>query len=319
MTFPGDRQGSFELTDKETYGSAGVGFIDGQFMDFAELRLPVSDMGFQLSDMCYDAIHVKDGRFFRLDDHMDRWERSLAERRYVTLGYDRDAVTDVLHGCVARAGLEDSMVTVIATRGTPETGHKDLRTCKNRLIAWALPYYSVVTEDELENGCDIVVAETLRVSPDSIDPTVKNFSRLDFVGALFEAYDRDSRYAVLLDGDGFVTEGRGWNVFALLGGELLSPEGGVLEGITRRTVLELSERLNIKGRLAPISADAFRGADEVFLTSTAGGVMPVGSIDGDAIGDGQPGPVTARIKDMYWQLHQDPAYTTPVRYESPNS
>ncbi|MCZ6539616.1 MAG: branched-chain amino acid--2-keto-4-methylthiobutyrate aminotransferase, partial [Chloroflexi bacterium] len=94
------------MTDQETYGSAGVGFIDGQFMEFAELRLPVSDMGFQLSDMCHDAIHVKDGRFFRLSDHMDRWERSLAERRYETLGYDRDAVTDVLHGCVARAGLK---------------------------------------------------------------------------------------------------------------------------------------------------------------------------------------------------------------------
>ena len=124
-------------------------------MDFAELRLPVSDMGFQLSDMCYDAIHVKDGRFFRLSDHMDRWERSLAERRYETLGYDCDAVTDVLHGCVARAGLKDSMVTVIATRGTPETGHKDLRTCKNRLIAWALPYCSVVTEDDAPESCTV--------------------------------------------------------------------------------------------------------------------------------------------------------------------
>ena len=156
------------------------------------------------------------------------------------------------------------MVTVIATRGTPETGHKDLRTCKNRLIAWALPYYSVVTEDELENGCDIVVAETLRISPDSIDPTVKNFSRLDFVGALFEAYDRDARYAVLLDGDGYLTEGRGWNVFALLGGELLPPDRGVLEGITRRTVLELSDRLNIKGRLAPISTVVFRAPTRYF-------------------------------------------------------
>jgi branched-chain amino acid aminotransferase len=306
------------LTDQESYTSAGVGFMDGKFMDFGDLRLPVSDMGFQLSDMCYDAVHVKDGRFFRLGDHMDRWQRSLAERRYVTLGYDRDAVTDVLHGCVARAGLKDSMVTVIATRGTPESGHKDLRTCKNRLIVWALPYHGVVTDDELESGCDIVVAGTVRVSPDSIDPTIKNFSRLDFVSALFEAYDRDSRYAVLLDGDGYLTEGRGWNIFALLGGELLTPEGGVLEGITRRTVLELSERLNVKGRLAPISADAFRAADEVFLTSTAGGVMPVGSIDGRAIGDGRPGPVTTRIKDMYWRLHDDPAYTTPVKYELPS-
>ena len=105
-----------------------------------------------------------------------------------------------------------------------------------------------------------------------------------------------------------------------MGGELLPPDRGVLEGITRRTVLELSDRLNIKGRLAPISAVVFRGADAVFLTSTAGGVMPVSSsIDGQAIGDGQPGPVTTRVNDMYWQLHEDPSYATPVKYETTGS
>ncbi|MCH8834920.1 MAG: branched-chain amino acid transferase, partial [Proteobacteria bacterium] len=64
-----------------------------------------------------------------------------------------------------------------------------------------------------------------------------------------------------------------------------------------------------------MGADDLRGADEVFLTSTAGGIMPVRSIDGRPVGDGQPGPVTTRLKDMYWRLHDDPAYTTPVRYE----
>ncbi len=303
------------MTEKAGYGSAGVGFMDGAFTALSELRLPVTDMGFQLADMCYDVVHVWKGRFFRLDDHLERWQRSLAERRYDTLGYDREAVADVLHGCVARAGLTESMVTVIATRGTPETAHRDLRTCRNRLVAWAAPYYAVVSAEELETGCDIVVAETIRIPPEAVDPTVKNFGRLDFVRALFEAYDRDARYAVLLDRDGFVTEGRGWNIFALRAGELVSPDRGVLEGITRRTVLELSAGLNIKGRLARMGADDLRGADEVFLTSTAGGIMPVRSIDGRPVGDGHPGPVTARLKDMYWRLHDDPAYTTPVRYE----
>jgi len=303
------------MTEKAGYGSAGVGFMDGAFMALSELRLPVTDMGFQLADMCYDAVHVWKGRFFRLDDHLERWQRSLTQRRYETLGYDRDGVADVLHGCVARAGLTESLVTVIATRGSPETAHKDLRTCRNRLVVWAAPFSSVVSADELETGCDIVIAQTIRIAAEAVDPTVKNFGRLDFVRALFEAYDRDARYAVLLDRDGFVTEGRGWNIFALRAGELLSPDRGVLEGITRRTVLELSEALNIKGRLGRMGADDLRGADEVFLTSTAGGIMPVRSIDGRPVGDGQPGPVTTRLKDMYWRLHDDPAYTTPVRYE----
>jgi branched-chain amino acid aminotransferase len=297
------------------YGGGGCGFIDGAYMPVGELRLPVTDMGFQLSDMCYDAVHVRDGRFFRLGDHMDRWESSIAERRYTTLDYDRAAVEEVLHGCVARGGLRDSMVTYVATRGSPTSGAKDLRTCKNRLVVWALPYYGVVTEEEMERGADIVVAETIRIPPEAVDPTVKNFGRLDFVRALFEAYDREARYAVLLDSEGNVTEGRGWNIFALMGGRLVSPDRGVLEGITRRTVIELSERLNVEARLARMSADELKGADEVFLTSTAGGVMPVRSIDGAKVGDGAPGPVTRRLTEMYWALHEDPAYSTPVRYE----
>ena len=302
-------------TEVPSYGSGGVGFIDGRYMPLTELSIPVTDMGFQLSDMCYDAVHAWRGSFFRLADHLDRFERSLAERRYDTLGYDRAAIADVLHGCVARAGLAEALVMVIATRGSPATQHKDLRTCKNRLIAWALPLSAVVSAEEVETGADIIIADTVRIPSEAVDPTVKNFGRLDFVRALFEAYDRDAEYALLLDGDGNVTEGRGWNIFALSGGELLSPEAGVLEGITRQTVLELCDKLNVKGRLAPIPAEAIRVADEVFMSSTAGGIMPVRSIDGVPVGDGAPGPVTTRLKDLYWALHDDPAYATSVRYE----
>jgi branched-chain amino acid aminotransferase len=303
------------MAEQQTYGSGGMGFIDGEFMPVSEIRLPVTDMGFQLSDMCYDAIHTYNGRFFRLEDHMDRWDRSLAANRYETLGYDRDQVTEVLHRCVARADLQNSMVTFIATRGSPASGHKDLRTCKNRLIAWALPYYGCVPDDQIESGCDIVVAETIRIPPSSVDPTVKNFGRLDFVRALYEAYDRDAQYAVLLDDEGNVTEGRGWNIFALSDGVLVSPDQGALEGITRQTVYELSEKLNVEARKGKFKADQLRGAEEVFITSTAGGIMPVRSIDGENIGDGQPGPVTERMKDLYWGLHDDDTYSTPVNYD----
>ena len=300
---------------QDSYGNAGMGFMDGNYVPVSEMRLPITDMGFQLGDMCYDAIHVHNGSFFRLKDHLDRWENSVRERRYTSLGYDRAQVAEVLNGCVARAGLKDSMITFVATRGSPSTAHKDLRTCNNRFMVWALPYYKVVSDEELAKGSDIVIADTIRIPPEAVDPRVKNFGRLDFVRALFEAYDREARYAVLLDRDDNVTEGRGWNIFALTGGVLMSPDNGVLEGITRQTVVELSARLNIDCRLAKLPANTLREADEVFITSTAGGIMPVRSIDGEAIGDGTPGPVTTRLKDMYWQLHADPAYATPVRYE----
>ena len=303
------------MRDGNGYGGAGMGFIDGSFMPVSEMRIPVTDMGFQLGDMCYDAIHVHKGSFFRLKDHLDRWDHSIAERRYNSLGYDRNQVTEILHSCVARGNLRESMVTFVATRGSPSTAHKDLRTCHNRFMVWALPYHAVLSEEEVASGCDIVIANTVRIPSEAVDPRVKNFGRLDFVRALFEAYDREAKYAVLLDREDNVTEGRGWNIFALRDGMLMSPDSGVLEGITRQTVVELSAKLNIDCRLTKMPAKTLREADEVFITSTAGGIMPVSSIDGRPIGDGAPGPVTVRLKEMYWKLHDDPAYTTPVLYE----
>jgi branched-chain amino acid aminotransferase len=207
------------------------------------------------------------------------------------------------------------MITFVATRGSPSTAHKDLRTCNNRFMVWALPYYKVVSDEEMEQGTDIIVANTIRIPPEAVDPRVKNFGRLDFVRALFEAYERDVRYAVLLDREDNVTEGRGWNIFALSGGVLISPDSGVLEGITRQTVVECSAKLNIDCKLTKLPVKTLCEADEVFITSTAGGIMPVRSIDGERIGDGTPGPVTTRLQSMYWKMHDDPAFSTPVRYD----
>ena len=304
------------MAQDQRYGNQGFGYIDGEFVPMSEMRLPVTDLGFQLSDMCYDALHIHKGRYFRMNDHLDRFENAVAERRYETLGMGRDGFAEVLIGCASRSGLRESMVTIVATRGVPDSGHKDLRSCQNRLMAWAVPYYSVVSDSEMRDGCDIVVAETQRIPPEAVDPRIKNYGRLDFVAAMFEAYEKDARYAVLLDGGGNVTEGRGWNIFALREGRLISPDEGVLEGITRRTVVELADRLNIEAQLATLPVDELRGAEEVFLTSTAGGIVPVRSIDGEEVGQGGLGPVTQRLTEMYWDLHEDDAYSTLIDYAS---
>jgi branched-chain amino acid aminotransferase len=151
------------MSDDDSYGTAGMGFMDDAYMPISEMRLPITDMGFQLGDMCYDAIHVHKGSFFRLEDHLDRWDNSIKERRYTSLGIKREQVAEVLHGCVARANLQDSMITFVATRGSPTTGHKDLRTCNNQFMVWALPCYKVVSDEELAEGSDIIIADTIRI------------------------------------------------------------------------------------------------------------------------------------------------------------
>ena len=87
-----------------------------------------------------------------------------------------------------------------------------------------------------------------------------------------------------------------------------------MEGITRKTVFEMASEHGILLEARRVPAGEVRRADEAFLTSTAGGIMPVTRVDGEPVGAGAPGPVTLRLRDAYWELHRDPSFATPVLY-----
>lgn len=295
----------------------GIGFIDGAYCARHEMKMPVYDLGFMMADMTYDAAHVWKGRFFRLEDHLTRWERSISRRRYTTLPYNKEQVRDIILECVRKSGYRDALVYWIATRGVPSDHRRDLRTCQNRFMAWAAPFHWMVPPEQLERGegANIYISSVLRTPPESSDPEVKNFARIDFSRACLEAYDHGSEYPVLLDLDGNVTEGRGWNIFALSGGTLISPDRGVLDGVTRKTVLELCRLGNIEGKLGRIRAEDLLRADELFLATTAGGIMPVTRVNDTVIRNGAVGPVTKRLTEQYWAMHEDPALNTPIDYD----
>jgi len=122
---------------------------------------------------------------------------------------------------------------------------------------------------------------------------------------------------VLTDGAGHVTEGPGFNVFAVFGRSLVTPSSGVLEGVTRRTMIELARGEGFDVQVRELGVDELRRADEVFLSSTGGGAIAVARLDGVAVGGraaGEFGPVTQRMQAAYWALHEDPRYTEAVRY-----
>jgi branched-chain amino acid aminotransferase len=120
---------------------------------------------------------------------------------------------------------------------------------------------------------------------------------------------------ILVDAEDNVVEGPGFNVFAVANGTIFTPDSGVLEGITRKTIIELAASHDIQLEARPVPADELRRAEEVFLSSTAGGVIPVTTVDGEAVGNEEPGPVTRRLRDEYWDLHDDPRFSLPVRYD----
>ena len=295
----------------ETRYPDGTAFVDGAYGPMSTARISVLDWGFLRSDATYDVVHVWKRRFFRLDRHLDRFLASVDKLR-MSLPYDRAELTTILTECVRRSGLDDAYVEMICTRGTSPTFSRDPRDAVNRFIAFAIPFSWVANEEQRARGLHIAISRVARIPPELIDPTIKNYHWLDLVGGLFEAYDRGAENVVLLDLNGNVAEGPGFNLFVIKDGVVATPARGVLEGITRRTALELCAEASIVAEVRPVDVAEVGMADEIFITSTAGGIMPVTRVDDHPIGDGRPGPITDRLLELYWQKHADPAWTTPV-------
>lgn len=292
----------------------GVAFVEERYVPIAEARIPLTDLGFLRSDACQDTISVWKGSFFRLEDHLARFERSFTRLR-MKCPYDRDRLREIAHECVAKTGLEDAYLQFIMTRGRMPIGKRDIRLAENRFHAFCIPYVWIATAEQRERGLDMHVSSIRRVPAQSVDPEVKHYHWLDFEMSLFEAYDGGFDTAVLMDLEGNIAEGPGFNVFAVRDGELLSPESGVLDGMTRTTVFDLAGELNLRASLARLSPAELKAAHEVFVCSTAGGIMPVRRVDDAPIGDGTPGPTTRRLEQLYWRKRESGWLSTPVRYD----
>ena len=295
---------------------SGAAWIGGQFCPIEDAKISVLDLGVTRSDAAYDVVHVWRRRFYRLDDHLDRFTASMARLR-LDPGCGRAEIEAALHGCVRLAGLREAYVSMTCTRGRVTAGSRDLRTARATFYCYAVPFVWICTPQQQAEGVSMRISDMTRIPPQSVDPTVKNYHWLDMDVAQLEAYDHDAQLVVLRDASGAITEGPGYNVFAHTGGRWLTPVSGTLQGITRRSVIEIADEAGEPVEQGPLTADDLRRAAEVLVTSTAGGVMPVTKVDGKPVGDGLPGPLTAKLQDLYWRRHEDPRFSTPVRYDEP--
>jgi branched-chain amino acid aminotransferase len=301
-----------DSTDANAF-AAGCAWIDGDFVPIGEARVPILDTGFTRSDLTYDVAAVWKRRFFRIDDHLDRLERSCESLR-LQMPKPKVEVRDLMIECVRRGGFDDAFVEVVVTRGVPLPGDRDPRSATQRLYVYAVPYVWIVKPDVQQRGVDVVIArDTIRIPTNAVDPRAKNFHWGDLTRGLFEAYDRAAALALMPDVHGNITEGAGFNVFAVRpDGGLVTARDGVLEGITRRTVIEIGRADGRRVEVGTLRAQDVTSAAEVFLTSTAGGVMPVATVDGVRLGEECPGPVTRLISSRYWDLHADSEYTISI-------
>jgi len=290
----------------------GVAYVNGEYFRASEAKISIFDQGFIFGDGVFDTLVVKNGFIFKLEKHIDRLFRS-AKAVKIALSLDKEALKEIVVETVRRSGLHDAYLKIIVTRGI---GSKPIlgrgATLQPSIIVFAVPPVSVVDEEKIRKGAKLVSSTIKRTHPESIDPRVKSLNYLPNMLMRREAVEVGADEAVMYDYSGYVAEGGAENIFTVRDRVFMTPAMGVLEGITRETVMEMAKEEGYEVVRTNLTKYDLYTADEVFLCSTAGGVFPVTEIDGRKIGDGTVGPVTELMMKKYDQMLLEGVYGTKV-------
>jgi len=270
-------------------------YVDGRWTAPDEARVSVFDHGLLYGDGVFEGIRAYDGIVFERDAHVRRLFDS-AHSIALDIGMSRSDMAARIDEAVARNGLRDAYIRVVVTRGRGDLG-LDPRHCPTPtvvIIADAIALYPTAL---YEQGLRAVTVSVRRTAVDALSPRVKSLNYLNSVLAKVQASHAGAAEAILLSPDGYPIEGSGENLFIVRDGTLVTPPVylGVLEGITRAVVMRLAVAAGYPVREAPFTLHDLYVADECFLTGTAAEVVPCVDVDGRAIGDGRPGPVTRAL------------------------
>ena len=307
------------LAHDPQYGH-GSAFIHGTYVDIDNAGIPMSDLGFTQADACYDVVSVSKGYLFRLEDHLERFE-SACRKFQLTNPYSKAETVEILENLIKQAGTREAYVWWAVTRGFMPDGNERINPAayENRFYAFVVPYVFIAGDEQRARGIDVMVSKLfIRIPPKAVDPTAKNFHWMDLKLSLFEAQAAQKEWSILCDADGYLTEAPGSNIFFIKDGALYTPDSGCLEGITRKTTLELAKELGLPLHVERVHVEQLLNADEAFLTSTAGGVMPINSVDDRVLGGkAGPGELTTRLHNLYWTKRWDGWLGTAVDYDTP--
>ncbi|TWU73904.1 hypothetical protein ED733_003572 [Metarhizium rileyi] len=310
--FSAYRERLSRLRDNSNPYSAGIAWVAGEIVPLLEAKIPLIDQGFMHSDLTYDVVSVWDGRFFRLDDHIDRLEASCSRIR-LRIPLEKNKLEGVLVDMARQSRIPDACVQIVVTRGLKGVRANKLEHLTNLLYILLVPYVWLMEPEAQYHGGRAVVAKTVqRVPPGAMDPTVKNLQWGDFTRGMFEASDRGAEYAFLTDGNQNLTEGPGFNIHLVKDGIIHTPDRGCLHGITRDAVFEIAKANGIEARAEAVPVEMAYRCDEIFTSTTAGGILPITALDGQPVHEGKVGPITRIIRDAYWTMHSDPAHSLDV-------
>jgi branched-chain amino acid aminotransferase len=285
-----------------------VVYLNGEFLPLRETAISPLDRGFLYGDGVYETMIAANARVFRVDDHIDRLFMSAHALR-LPMSVSKDRMRDLIEETLERNRLHDAYIRIVVTRGvgfpvldprTPTAGATTVIMTHTREQPREL------AGTYRHDGLNLHIVWMRKTPPESLPPQVKSLNYLNQILARMEATDTGADEAVMLDTDGYVAEGSGDNIFAIRSTELVTPGiQTILPGITRMAILELAPSVGLVPVERRMTPHDLITADEVFLTSTYGGVIPVGTVDARDIGTVVPGEKTTELRNRYEDLLYD--------------
>lgn len=275
-------------------------FIDNVFYKKEEAKISVFDHGFLYGDGVFEGIRVYNQRVFKLEEHIDRLYDS-AKAILLTIPVDKKTMIEyVLRTCQENNLYDKGYIRLIVSRGVGDLG-LDPNKCSKPSIIIIAASLSLYPEEFYQTGLKIITAPTRRNLSEAVNPNIKSLNYLNNILAKIEATNSGAEEAVMLNQEGFVAECTGDNIFIIKNKKLItpSPSMGILNGITRNTVMELAESAGLVAEEKMLTRYDLYTAEECFLTGTGAELIPVIEIDKRMIGNGKPGKKTLEMIQLF--------------------
>ncbi|MCV4234988.1 branched-chain-amino-acid transaminase [Virgibacillus sp. LDC1] len=283
-------------------------YLDGEFVTKENAKVSVFDHGFLYGDGIFEGIRIYNGNIFKCKEHLDRlYDSAKSIDLVIPLAYDE--LLEAMAETIRRNDMRNGYIRIVVSRGVGNLG-LDPRRCPKPTVLIIVEQLAIYSEEAYLNGLKAVSVAQRRNIPDALNPKIKSLNYLNNILVKIQSNFAGADEAIMMNAQGYVTEGSGDNIFIVKNGVVTTPPCylGALEGITRQAIIDLCDKLGIKLKEEPFSMHDVYIADEVFFTGTAAEVIAAREIDGRMIGKGQAGPITLQLLEEFRRIVDQDGY-----------
>lgn len=274
-------------------------YINNRLIPGSEAKVSVFDRGFLYGDGVFETLRAYNGIIFHCDDHLDRLFKSAGGISLI-IPFTKDYLKEALHRTLKENNLKNAYLRLTITRGESEPG-LDIEQPVNPTVIIIPREFNGYPESIYLTGIHAAVVNTRRTPASSLNPAIKSINFLNNIMARAEAKALAASEGIMLSTEGYVAEGTASNIFVVKDHIIKTPslETGILNGVTRSVVITLAREIQLTVIEEPFYPDELYNADECFITNTTYEIMPVTMLNGNIVGNGQPGEIAKKLITLF--------------------